>query len=541
MIVSGGHILAIDGVDHDFTLSGDGVRTPIGITEELLEKISDSYTKAETDSRLSAKVDRLEDIPQSSGNLAMINSTGGITDSGVSSTDVQLLSNAVDDPDLTGATPVSYPSMAGLVAFARRNECSMVYTPSSSTTATPLWLIATDLNDIINTGLEATLSGRFYITIESTGVQAASGSGYIAQRAQLAVTCGRRLGDRWASVQVDFIDRGFIGYNRFESSSTDVGLSNAYVSYGSGAANQVHVCVTLKPGTPACRVSVHCDNTFWQVQHNWISNYETYGQYEEEAIIPGRILAKTSFAEHSVITTDLYPAKAAKEGTTVPSDGEIALWSGSNGSMLKGSGTSVSGLMSTISETYAKKTEIPDISGKQDTVTFADGYDASTNPAATVATVNSAVSGKADVSTTLAGYGISDAYTKTETDALLDTKVNLSTLTNAIESVKGAIKNGGVLTDGASVTVPNNSLSTLTTSQSSLTLNVACDENEIPNFAVEITAGTDVTLTVTKTVGSTTTTLKYAEAAGNTLESGKYYQVTCVGNCWTLAEFVSPS
>ncbi len=48
MIVSGGHILAIDGVDHDFTLSGDGVRTPIGITEELLEKIRDVSGKLDT-------------------------------------------------------------------------------------------------------------------------------------------------------------------------------------------------------------------------------------------------------------------------------------------------------------------------------------------------------------------------------------------------------------------------------------------------------------------------------------------------------------
>lgn len=48
MIVSGGHILAIDGVDHDFTLSGDGVKTPIGITEELLEKIRDVSGKLDT-------------------------------------------------------------------------------------------------------------------------------------------------------------------------------------------------------------------------------------------------------------------------------------------------------------------------------------------------------------------------------------------------------------------------------------------------------------------------------------------------------------
>ena len=48
MIVSGGHILAIDGVDHDFTLSGDGVKTPIGITEELLDKIRDVSGKLDT-------------------------------------------------------------------------------------------------------------------------------------------------------------------------------------------------------------------------------------------------------------------------------------------------------------------------------------------------------------------------------------------------------------------------------------------------------------------------------------------------------------
>lgn len=48
MIVSGGKILAIDVVDHDFTLSGDGVNTPIGITEELLDKIRDVSGKLDT-------------------------------------------------------------------------------------------------------------------------------------------------------------------------------------------------------------------------------------------------------------------------------------------------------------------------------------------------------------------------------------------------------------------------------------------------------------------------------------------------------------
>lgn len=100
---------------------------------------------------------------------------------------------------------------------------------------------------------------------------------------------------------------------------------------------------------------------------------------------------------------------------------------------------------------------------------------------------------------------------------------------------------GGVLTDAASIDVLNNALSTLTTAQSTLTLNVNVGVNEVPNFAVEITTSTDVTLTVTKTVGSTTTTLNSSVAGGDSLTTGKLYQVTCVGSCWTLAEFTAPT
>lgn len=77
---------------------------------------------------------------------------------------------------------------------------------------------------------------------------------------------------------------------------------------------------------------------------------------------------------------------------------------------------------------------------------------------------------------------------------------------------------------------------TLTTI-SALTINTS---SVVPNFAVEIdnTGNTnDVTLTVT----SGDETLKYSEAAGNSIESGKFYQLTCVGSCWTLAEFVAPA
>ena len=109
------------------------------------------------------------------------------------------------------------------------------------------------------------------------------------------------------------------------------------------------------------------------------------------------------------------------------------------------------------------------------------------------------------------------------------------------DNTLGAIKNGGALTDGASVTVPNNALSTLSTAQSTLTLNINVGSNEVPNFAVEVSPSADCTLTVTKTVGGTPTTLKASVAGGNSLTSGKRYQVTCVGSCWTLAEFTVPT
>lgn len=110
-----------------------------------------------------------------------------------------------------------------------------------------------------------------------------------------------------------------------------------------------------------------------------------------------------------------------------------------------------------------------------------------------------------------------------------------------IDEAKGAIKNGGALTDAASIDVPNNSFSTLSSSEEALTLNVNLEEGEVPNFVVEITAGADIALSVTKTVGETTTALNYSTAAGYELDTGKVYLVKCVGSCWTLEAFTAPT
>ena len=102
------------------------------------------------------------------------------------------------------------------------------------------------------------------------------------------------------------------------------------------------------------------------------------------------------------------------------------------------------------------------------------------------------------------------------------------------------LMNGSVVTsDSASITVRNNRhtvvSSTYTDGKSTLTVKIH-DEGLITNAAFELSPNTNMTLTVERIGGST---LKHSVAAGNQLEAGKYYQVTAVGNCWTLAEFTA--
>lgn len=62
------------------------------------------------------------------------------------------------------------------------------------------------------------------------------------------------------------------------------------------------------------------------------------------------------------------------------------------------------------------------------------------------------------------------------------------------------------------------------------------------NFAVKITstAQEDGTVTVYKKTNGLYVPLMPSVAGGTTVEAGKTYQLTCVGDCWTLAEFEEP-
>ena len=64
----------------------------------------------------------------------------------------------------------------------------------------------------------------------------------------------------------------------------------------------------------------------------------------------------------------------------------------------------------------------------------------------------------------------------------------------------------------------------------------------VANFALLVdNSGNSNAVTVTVKDSADPDTFYQSVAAGNTVEAGKICQVTCVGKCWTLAEFETPS
>ena len=103
--------------------------------------------------------------------------------------------------------------------------------------------------------------------------------------------------------------------------------------------------------------------------------------------------------------------------------------------------------------------------------------------------------------------------------------------------------NGTISND--SITVRNNTVTTVTigASSASATLTIDCtvDAGECANFACEITNESSVDCTATVTLNGTVNSAKRAVATDGKLVAGKTYQLTCVGTCWTLAEFATPT
>lgn len=160
------------------------------------------------------------------------------------------------------------------------------------------------------------------------------------------------------------------------------------------------------------------------------------------------ILITKDYSEGSAANTDGIVLQANIDGavTGVESsvDGEIVVFSGATGKVIKSSKINMTALNDAISKAHehANKTKLDTYDKTQTELLQAASADAQ----AKVAELTKTVDGKADKSTTLAGYGIEDAYNKTEIDAKLktitenvNTKVDASTVDSKIATAKEEI------------------------------------------------------------------------------------------------------
>ncbi len=169
------------------------------------------------------------------------------------------------------------------------------------------------------------------------------------------------------------------------------------------------------------------------------------------------ILITKDYSEGSTANTDGIVLQANIDGAVTGAessiDGEIVVFSGATGKVIKSSKINMTALNDAISKAHehANKTQLDTYDKTQTELLEAASADAQTK----VAELKKTVDGKADKSTTLEGYGIEDAYNKTEIEAKLktitdnvNTKVDAATVDSKIELAKtGILEEASTATD----------------------------------------------------------------------------------------------
>lgn len=150
---------------------------------------------------------------------------------------------------------------------------------------------------------------------------------------------------------------------------------------------------------------------------------DAYTRTETDSAIAAQVASVYKY-RGSVATVDALPSSDQTVGDVynVEADGMNYAWDGSSWDAL-GSTIDLSAYLTseTAAATYATITAL---NAKADSATTLAGY--GITDAYTQAEVTSLLSSKANSATTLSGYGITDAYTKTETDGLLAEKLGTS-------------------------------------------------------------------------------------------------------------------
>ena len=122
--------------------------------------------------------------------------------------------------------------------------------------------------------------------------------------------------------------------------------------------------------------------------------------------------------------------------------------------------TTIPGIQNTLSTKADSTTVTTELAKKADKATTLAGY--GITDAYTKSAVDTALATKADKATTLAGYGITDAYTKTSTDTALAKKVDTTTLTTELakKADKATTLSGYGITDAYTKTTTDTALAT---------------------------------------------------------------------------------
>lgn len=106
--------------------------------------------------------------------------------------------------------------------------------------------------------------------------------------------------------------------------------------------------------------------------------------------------------------------------------GEIVVFDSVTGKVIKGSGVQIASLNDAIAKAHehTNKSVLDSYDKTQDELLVSAKAEAEALVNAHETSVNEALTGKADKATTLSGYGITDAYTKTEIDSTIETITN---------------------------------------------------------------------------------------------------------------------
>ena len=164
-------------------------------------------------------------------------------------------------------------------------------------------------------------------------------------------------------------------------------------------------------------------------QHFRVAEAGTYAGVSCE--VGDLILVVKNYSAETVSNDDFMVLQAnidgavtsAAETTTI---GEIVVFDSVTGKVIKGAGVQIGSLNDAIAKAHehANKAVLDTYDKTQTELLAAAKAEAEALVGAHETSVNEALAGKADKSTTLAGYGITDAYNKTEIDATVETLTN---------------------------------------------------------------------------------------------------------------------